>query len=758
MLPETAARDSAELFRPGENCWKVAEAERLALLVDGEAYFDAFAQAAEAARHSIFILAWDFDSRTPLYRVSAPQESRFSRVRRRVRTTLGKASSAGAVTLGDFLNALTWRQRRLQIRVLIWDYPMIFGLDREFPPLYGLGWRPRRRVHVRYDNTQPVGASHHQKVVVIDDRVAFCGGLDLTSRRWDTCRHHAHEPRRIAGKTPYPPFHDAMMAVSGEAARALGELARERWALATGDRLPPAHIPNRRWRRTPPQAWPQSLEVHLQNIPVGIARTLPPMNGRPAVREIEQLYLDMISQARHSIYIENQYFTAHRLGAALAKRLAEPDGPEVILILRLLSHGWLEALSMEALRTQLIRLLQQADHGGRFRFFYPDVAGLPEGECIDVHSKLMVIDDRILRIGSANLSNRSMGLDTECDLTVEVRDDAAAAQAIADFRNGLLAEHLDVPREDFARAHEKHGTLRDAIEALRRDPRSMAAGRRTLRQFGELKEISPALAGVVSLADPEQPVSIKQLLPQFAPTDGTAGKGPAWGQLAMIAGLLLVFAAAWRWTPLAEFATPQHIKLWAGRFADASWAPWAVLLAYTPASVIMFPRPLITLFGVIAFGPWLGFALAMAGNLLTGWLSYLAGEHTGPETLRRLAGPNFGRISKVLRQRGVSAVTAVRLVPLAPYAIPGMVAGAAHVRLWHFMAGTFLGLLPGVLATTVFGDAVQAALDDPGKVNYWVVGSVVTVFVAGTWWVRKWLLTTRLHEEPDPGEESGTRG
>ncbi len=174
-MPDT--QREASIFRPGANCWRTARAQRLAVLVDGEEYFAAFAAAAERAERSILILAWDFNSRMAL-RVSRQGES---------------------LVLGEFLNSLVRRRPRLEVRVLIWDYPMIFGTDREFPPIYGLGWKPHRRVKVRYDNTHPVAACHHQKIVVIDDRVAFCGGLDLTVKRWDTREHRAGDPRRTRG-------------------------------------------------------------------------------------------------------------------------------------------------------------------------------------------------------------------------------------------------------------------------------------------------------------------------------------------------------------------------------------------------------------------------------------------------------------------------------------------------------------------------------------------------------------------------------
>ena len=211
--------------------------------------------------------------------------------------------------LGEFLNYLVRRRRGLHVHVLNWDYPMVFGTDREFPPTYGLGdWTPARRVHLRYDDAHPVGASQHQKVVVIDDAMAFCGGIDLTVRRWDCPEHAPEDPRRVASGKPYPPFHDTMMAVDGEAARRLGEMARERWRLATGQKLKPVSAES--------DPWPETLEPTVTEVAVGIARTLPPRGELPAVREVEKLYLDMIAAARREIYIENQYFTAPRIAAA----------------------------------------------------------------------------------------------------------------------------------------------------------------------------------------------------------------------------------------------------------------------------------------------------------------------------------------------------------------------------------------------------------------------------------------------------------
>lgn len=695
---------AGSIFQPLHNCFRAVRAGRAALLVDADDYFRAFVQAAERATESIIILAWDFDSRTQLCR--------------------DEANPKRVVTLGAFLNSLVRRKRRLRVYVLDWDYPMVFGTDREFPPLYGLGWKPARRVHLRYDNTHPVTGSHHQKMVVIDDAIAFSGGLDLTSRRWDTCEHRAEDPRRVANGVPYPPIHDLMAAVDGEAARVLGEVARERWQRATGASIPVAR------RRC--EVWPPELTPGLTDVIVGISRTVPERELGGGVREVEQLFLDMIARARRHIVIENQYFTANRVGEALIARLAERDGPEIVVILRLLSHGWLEEHTMEALRTRLINRLHAADRWQRFRVYYPHVPGLKEGTCLDVHSKMMAVDDEWLRIGSGNICNRSMGFDTECDLTFEAGGEQRIAEAIRDFRNRLLGEHLDVPPQTVAAEIRRAGSINGAIEALQSE-------RRTLKRLEPKQTVPEAVVAIVSVADPEQPVSLDKLIDEFSPKFDTERTGPAWFPIVCAAVVLAALAAAWRFTPLAELITTERVMALARDFAGQPRAPFVVLAAYTPASLIMFPRPLITLFAVVTFGAWLGFAYAMSGILIAAVASYLAGRMLDRETVRRLAGTRLNQVSEKLRRRGLLAVIALRLVPMAPFAVEGLVAGAVRIKLWHLVLGTFIGVLPGTLATTVFGNQLEAALRDPAEINYWLLGGIVLVFGAGVLVVRRWL-------------------
>ena len=306
----------------------------------------------------------------------------------------------------------------------------------------------------------PFGASHHQKIVVIDGRLAFCGGGDIVTNRWDTQAHLHTDPRRILPHhARHPARHEVMMQVDGDAARSLGDLFCARWRDATGEALEISGS------TTDP--WPACVPPQLSDIKVAIARTQPGWRGRPFVDEVRQLTAACIASANRIIYLENQYFACAAVAEALALRLAEPEGPEVILIVNGRAPSWFDRLTMDHARNPLIRRLRAADRFGRFRALSPQTSA---GAMIVIHSKVGVFDDRIVRVGSANLNNRSSGFDTECDLAVE-GDDEAARRAISDFRDQLLSHYLGVGLASFVQARRSRGGVVAAIEALNTDGR-----------------------------------------------------------------------------------------------------------------------------------------------------------------------------------------------------------------------------------------------------------------------------------------------
>ena len=219
---------------------------------------------------------------------------------------------------------------------------------------------------------------------------------------------------------------------------------------------------------------------------------------------------------------------------------------------------------------------------------------------------------------------------------------------------------------------------------------------------------------------------------------GPVRDGPAGGKIALFALVVAALSALWRYTPIGKYLTPERVFDWAQTFGQQWWAPLAVIAAYTPACFTMFPRPLITLFAVIAFGPWLGFAYSMTGILLAALVTYYVGVKLPEDTVRRLAGAKMDGVADVLRRRGLIACLAVRIVPAAPFAVEGFIAGNIGIKVSDFLLGTFLGMLPGTLTTTVFGDQIQTALEDPSKINWWLVAGVLLMFAVMIYFVKRW--------------------
>lgn len=705
------------LFKAGDNCCAAAHADRVAMLIDGQEYFAAFVRACEQAERTIMILAWDFDSRMVL---------RYG------------DDMKPLETLGDFLNRLCRQKRKLRIRILDWDFPMVYGTDREYSPIFGLEWKPHRHIEFRFDDTHPLAGSHHQKIVVIDDKMAFAGGLDLTNKRWDSPKHAARDPRRTFQDEAYPPFHDAMIAVDGSAALSLGEITRSRWLKATQRKVKPTEPTNG-------DPWPADQRIDIRDASVAISCTQPPVNGHEGMHYVEKLYLDMIAAAREYIYIENQYFTSEKVGDALEKRLGDANGPEIVLATRLLSHGWLEEHTMHVLRNRLVRRLRAADKHGKFHAYYPHVEGLCEGTCLDLHSKVMVVDDEWMRIGSSNISNRSMGVDTECDVTVEAAGRSEIKAAIHHYRDRLLSEHCGVPIEEFQREMANSPTIHAVLERLGTPDRKLCKL--------EAPEVSEALMAAAAIGDMEKPISFDLMVQGFSqdhPPSRDAKAKPRRpyaliGAIVAIASLALV----WRYTPLANVVTSENALALTAVMAEHWWAPVLLMLLYTPASMVMFPRPLITMALVVTFGPWEGLFYAMSGVLLAALAGYALGRLVNRDRVRRIAGPKLSRISGIVQKRGIIAVALIRFVPIAPYQVVNAVMGAMRVRLRDFIIGTFLGMLPGALAATVLSDQVASALKDPAKLNGWVVAAAIAAFCAIAWFGNR-MLNRMGREKPPP--------
>ena len=234
------------------------------------------------------------------------------------------------------------------------------------------------------------------------------------------------------------------------------------------------------------------------DVEVGISRTRAKYYNTSELREIEALFVEQIARAKHFIYAENQYFASRAIAEAIARRLSEPDPPEIVLVTPLSSDGWLQQQAMDGARVRLLHAIGERDHARRLRVYMPMTAG---GVPIYVHAKLMIVDDEIIRVGSANMNNRSMGLDSEAAVFIDAGrpGNAHAGPAIASLRRRLLAEHCGIAEAELAALLGQHETMAAAIAAV------PSNGKR-LEPF-VLRPLTDAEKAVAdnALLDPERP-------------------------------------------------------------------------------------------------------------------------------------------------------------------------------------------------------------------------------------------------------------
>ncbi len=693
-----------DIFHPPHNCWKVASAHRAAVIIDGEDYFRALHLAMRQARRSIMIVGWDLHSELRLLR---------------------NGDNGGyPEKLGELLDALARERKKLGIYLMNWDFSMIYAMEREFFPRYNLKWRRHRRIHFCLDGEHPAGASQHQKVVVIDDAVAFSGGFDLAKQRWDTSGHEPGSRLRIdPDGIAYRPYHDVQMLVDGEAAAALGELTKYRWERACGYRPAISREPQAG------DPWPTSVEPDFTQTRVAIARTLPAYNHYPPVREVERLYLDSIAAAKSFIYIENQYFSSLRVGKALAGRLQEPGGPEVVMVMPRRTSGWLEQHTMDVLRGRLMERLRQADVHGRLRAYYPRLDSDPGSELM-VHTKLMVIDDTFLRVGSSNLSNRSLGLDSECDMALAAAGGAPESLAIGRIKNRLLAEHLGTGEEAVARAVANTGSLIAAIELLRGRDRSLE--QMDCAVPGDIDQWVPEAA----LLDPEEPLEPQAFLDYLvSPYHQPAAYRNILKILVAVAALLGL-AAVWRWTPLRQWLDIRQIIAAAAWVESMPLSPLLVMAGFVLGGFLSLPLTLMIIATVIIFGPFRGVIYSLAGAELSAMIMFFAGRRLGREVVARFGGSMLNRLNRRLSEAGLLAVVTFRIIPVAPFSVVNMVAGISKLRPRDFALGSIIGMIPGAIAIAFVADRIVETLRSPDTGHLAVAFAAMALAAAAMVWLR----------------------
>jgi len=672
------------------------------VLNDAAAYFGALRDALLLAQRQVHIIGWDIHSEMPLVGAS------------------GRVDDELPIALGPFLAGLLKVKPELRINILVWDFAALYAPEREWNSADKFTAGCDGRIRFCLDSSLPLGSSQHQKIVVIDNAIAFSGGLDLTIRRWDTSEHLAEHPlRRDPDGKPYPPFHDVQCMVEGEAAAALGEIAVARWRAAG--------CPVEACETVEGDRWPASVPAGAQRIQAAIARTGLRTASQAGVDEVARLFEDSINTASRFIYIENQFTSATEIAEMLARRMADVPSLHVLIVTPKAHSSWLESQAMHGGRGGFFNPFVAAGVADRLRILYPAVQDGEHAAAVMVHSKVMIVDDGFLRVGSANLNNRSMGADTECDLAFEGKCDGHR-EFIRGLRRSLVGHFCGVGEDTIAaNEHDLLGFL---------DRHAAAGTGRALLPIDCQPTPLGAMTGIIQpIADPKTPLNLQGAARRmWTPRTVLAVTGTA----AALAGLALV----WHTTSLREFTDIGYVASVISGYSHSAFAPLFAVMAFVLGGLVLFPVVVLIAATAAALGPWIGALSATAGVLASALLLFMIGRFLGHKRLQSLLGSRALRIQRRIVGKGVVAVAMIRMVPVAPFSLVNVLAGASQLRLTDFLAGTVLGMAPGIIAMAALGAQIADFARNASWSNAIPLGLTIVVWIAVclavqfvvTWW------------------------
>jgi len=348
-----------------------------------------------------------------------------------------------------------------------------------------------------------------------------------------------------------------------------------------------------------------------------------------------------------------------------------------------------------------------------------------------VHSKLMIVDDDFLTVGSANLNRRSMSVDTEANLAIEA-DTAPDRQTIASLRDRLLGEHLGIEPEAVPDAIRAAGSLGDIIADRATRYRGGSGEGRTLLPIDEPAsfDLDPATNVLLGLADPDRRMN-SGVLNAFTAASAPTYR-PRLQKLAIAAAIVVVaiLGILWTITPLADFTDVSRLGPLFERIQGTSWTPVLVAVIYTVASLVMFPITVLLVLTAMTFAPVTAGIYAVLGTTLGAFVTYALGRWGGRRLVHRLMGHRLKSLSARLSKHGILTIVALRITPVAPFTLINLAAGATHIRTWDFVVGTALGLLPSVVALTAVGESLWQVIEEPTAGRLTILGAVIAGWIA----------------------------
>ncbi|GAC16246.1 VTT domain-containing protein [Aliiglaciecola lipolytica] len=685
--------DAANTILQNDEVYTLKSTARYAApVVDCANYYRALHEAIEKAQRSIFIVGWDIDSRVRLLR--GEEE---------------KASELPSV-ISELINLKASENPDLRVYLLRWDSSLAFFGMREIWAKEVWDEKTPENVHTVLDGSIPMGGSQHQKIVIIDDELAFSGGMDVAVHRWDTREHRLVEPERDDGDGSYGPFHDVQVAVSGPIVKELSKLVRWRWNRLVDETQ---QITESTEQRHPdntdqlPNCWPQSVKPLLENIDCAVSQTIPFMDDVEPVQEVRKMLLALIEQAEEFIYIENQFANRGEIAEALNRRLKACPKLRVLIVSSYQPKGTMETEAYWAGRIDFKRILENGIEDERVLVAY---SGSTNKEGVEgqkrVHAKVMVIDDAYFVIGSSNLSNRSMSLDTECDLTFVASTEKHREQ-IAWFRNDLISEHAGWSVEDVQSFIDGENTFKQLTQCKEKYAYCLHEADDKIFTDQSLQQL------LTPIGDPQEPI-----VPSIPLFNGKRLSIPNPSKRGLVITATIVIIAllvggGYLLSQNVDWMSKDHLQALLESLRDSPWAIIAVCGIYIIAGILFFPVTVLSLAVAMVFGAVWGVIYGMAGVMASTAVLFFFGHLIGDKGLRSFIGPKINKIDKKFAENGIFGVAVIRMIPIAPFSLVNLVAGISSIKLVYFLAGTFLGMLPPMIIKGVVGGSIADIIRDP---------------------------------------------
>lgn len=726
-------QSTKHIFQPGENCWVENKARFATPLIDCGNYYKALHNAIKKAKHSIFIVGWDIDSRIRLLRGEDE-----------------KNSEAPSV-ISDLLKWKANQEPDIQIYLLRWDSSLAFFAQREMWAKEVWEEKTPDNVKTELDDTIPMGGSQHQKIVVIDDEVVFSGGMDVSTNRWDTRDHPVVSKERNGPDGEYGPLHDVQMVSSGPVVNDFAKLVRWRWQRVANSTPIDIRSSAQTGEHAPlPASWPDEYPPLFENVPCALARTIPFMDEVEPAQEVRHMLLDLISEAESLIYIENQFTTRQEVAEALNKQLKAKPNLSVIIVSSYEPKGKFECEAFWASRIEFKAILQKDIDPKRVRLTYSSIEDMQGRKAYKrIHSKVMTIDDKYLVIGSSNISNRSMTLDTEID-TVLFGNNSENQARIAQVRNDLLAEHT-------GRALDDMPALLDTRYPVKSLMQNQIAHGYVLTEVRDEVFTEHSVNNLFrSLSDPEEPLLSVPTL------DGAAlpARNPRRRSVMILLGLTIiaVLGGLMFWASQSiSWLSSESINAFLEKSRGTYFALPTVLLVYVVGGVLFFPVTVLSLAVAAIFGPIWGPIYGIMGALLSSAILFGIGKLSGNAGLRKVGGPKVAAVDNKLKKSGIVGVAAIRMLPVAPFSLVNLVAGISSIGLIQFLIGTFLGMFPPMIAKGLVGDSIAQIWQNPSPetIGYLAAGIVLWgLMIFGSQKFARWYQEQKSQRSTDEKTEA----